>query len=270
MLVAAGLAGAAQTDRSPAQADGSPAQADGSPVHADRSSGERVTSANASNASHIADAADAPGDQAPPAGGDGQRPRPTTRGAAAEEPGQDPAEWANLEQFMLTYSPNKWQMYQSLPSPLQLGLRKQIAQRYRTLQRLERSDQVRFAMETEAIAIEDQIYATLQELRLGNDVEAREARLRADVDRLVANRDEWRRERLRRVKMELESLKLTASIGPVDEEIERLNKMTPSDRKSRVEKRIEDFKRQMDKPPRQLIGGRSQPPGVPADTGKQR
>lgn len=195
-------------------------------------------------------------------GGDLPRTRPARR-----PQGDDiiitPDEWAQLEGFMQVHSPSKWQMYLSLPDkPLKQGLRKQIAQRYRTLQRVEKSDPVRWKLEIEAIAIEDRIYATLQELKLGIEDGGNERQLRADVDLLVGNRDNWRKERLIRVKAELESLKLPASIRPVEEEIERLNKMTPDDRRGRVDKRIEEFKKHMDRPPRALLGGRGQAPGA--------
>lgn len=195
---------------------------------------------------------------------------PRTR--PVRKPGPDgeivitPDEWMMLERFMLTHSPNKWQMYSNLPDkPLKQTLRKQITQRYRNLQRIERNDPVRWKLEIEAIAIEDKIYLTLQSMRGGNDMEEFERQLRAEVDQLVANRDQWRKERLLRVKAELESMKVPGALKPVDEELQRLETATPQYRAPRVDKRIEDFKKQVDKPPKALLGGQSPASGVPID-----
>ena len=203
--------------------------------------------------------------------GNGEQPRtrPVRRPGAGEEIAITQDEWSALEQFMLQNSPNKWQMYQSLPDkPLKQNLRKQIAQRYKTLQKVEKNDPVRWKLEIDAIAIEDRIYFTLQELRSGNNLDAQERQLRLEVDRLIANRDHWRKERLLRVKSELEAMKLSAALKPVDEELDRLDRLTPEGRAPRVDKRIEEFKKQMAKPPKVILGGHSPASGVPADAGK--
>ncbi|QOV90221.1 hypothetical protein [Humisphaera borealis] len=202
-----------------------------------------------------------------PAGNGEPRTKPIRR--PGEEIVITQEEWTALEQFMRANSPSKWEMYLSLPDkPLKQNLRKQIAQRYRTLQKVERSDPVRWKLEIDAIAIEDRIYSTLQELRSGNNPEDRERQLRLEVDRLISNRDHWKRERLLRVKAELESMKVPAALKPVEEELDRLEHLTPEGRAPRVDKRIEEFKKQMAKPPKAILGGHSPASGVPVDAGK--
>ncbi len=207
---------------------------------------------------------------APPGTVDSAEPRtrPVRKPGADGEIVITPDEWKSLETFMLTHSPNKWQMYSNLPDkPLKQTLRKQITQRYRNLQRIERNDPVRWKLEIEAIGLEDKIYLTLQSMRSANDMAELEQQLRNDVDQLVANRDQWKKERLLRVKAELESMKVPGALKPVEEELQRLDAATPQYRAPRVDKRIEDFKKQVDKPPRALLGGQSPASGVPIDLG---
>lgn len=167
---------------------------------------------------------------------------------------------------MQVHSPSKWEMYKSLPDkPLKQNLRKQIAQRYRTLQRVERVDPVRWKFEIDAIAIEDRIYAVLRDLRLSSEPDEQEQQLRHEVDRLITNRDQWRRERLLRVKSELEVMNLQSALEPVNQELKRVEGLTAADRKPRVDKRIEDFKKQVDRPPKSLLGGHTPPSGVAAE-----
>lgn len=182
----------------------------------------------------------------------GSRPADAEPGTAEETVG--PEEWSAVSRFVAASSPNKWAMYEILPSEgsLKRQLRHQLVQRYRVLRRMEQNDPERHELEARAIWIEDEIYGILRRLdasiKAAEDTNTHEADLRVKVDELVQNRDGWKVRRLQRVSRELRSINgpnLERAIQAIDDEIRRLGELGPDARRARVENRVKEFKQKM-------------------------
>ncbi|MDB5295063.1 MAG: hypothetical protein JWO31_1046 [Phycisphaerales bacterium] len=203
---------------------------------------------------------------------------PATSPAAAVDrrPTTAPAErtisveqWMRLDRFMDSNSPRKWSTYRKLSDRGKLKdlLRQQVYERFLTLQRMREEDPRRHDIELRAIKLEDDIYGIFEDAgSAGTSEPATDAALRAKVDELVKNRDEWRVERLNRVLAELQSIGgAKEALEPIRAEIRRWKDLGPEARRARVEKRVEDYKRRLTAPmrphlARPLPGGRTPPP----------